>query len=190
MGTILGASTEPIPTSSRWGLALRGIAAIVFGILIWALPAIALHVLVILFGIFAIASGIFAILAGIRAPTTRSRWFLLIEGMLAVLAGVIALAWPTITAVALLFVIAIWAIATGITEIVSAFRTGRAGAMEWLLILSGVVSIFFGILLIIWPGLGLLALIWLIGIYAVIHGIILLVRAFSGGEARPFTVAE
>lgn len=189
MGTFLGVSTEPMPTSSRWGLALRGIAAILFGIIVWVWPAIALHVLVILFGIFAIATGIFAVLAGVRAPTSRSRWLLLIEGILAVLAGIIALAWPTITAVALLFVIAIWAIATGITEVVSAFRTGRAGALEWVLILSGVVSIIFGILLIVWPGLGLLALVWLIGIYAVLHGIILLVRACSGEPPRPHAAA-
>ena len=189
MGTFLGVSTEPLPTSSRWGLALRGIAAILFGILVWVWPVIVLHVLVILFGIFALASGIFAILSGVRAPTTKSRWLLIIEGILAVLAGIVALAWPAITAVALLFVIAVWAILTGITEIFGAFRTGRAGALEWLLILSGIVSIIFGILLIIWPGLGLLALVWLIGIYAVFHGIILLVRAFSGEVPRPYTAA-
>lgn len=180
MATFLRATTEPLPTSSRWGLALRGIAAILFGILVWVWPAIALNVLVILFGIFAIATGIFAILAGIRAATPKSRWLLLIEGVLAVLAGIVALAWPGITAVALLFVIAFWAILTGVIEIISAFRTGRVGPFEWLLILSGVVSIIFGLLLLFWPGLGLLALVWLIGIYAVIHGIILLVRAFSG----------
>lgn len=86
MGTQYAA--ERLPTPPRWGLALRGIAAILFGILVWAWLAIALHVLVILFGIF-------AILAGIRAPTSRSWWFLLIEGFLAVLAGIIALVWPT-----------------------------------------------------------------------------------------------
>ena len=189
MLAFLGASTGPLPTHSRWGLALRGILAILFGLLVWAWPAIALHVLVILFGIFSIAGGIFALLAGIRAVITRSRWLLIIEGVLSVLAGIIALGWPAITAVALLFVIAIWAIATGVTEIIGAFRTGGAGALEWLLILSGVVSVIFGILLIVWPGLGLLALVWLIGIYAVLYGILLLVRAVSGELPKPYVPA-
>ena len=184
MSTYLNASTEPLPAHSRWGLALRGIAAIVFGLIVWTWPHMILHVLVLIFGIFAIAGGIFALLAGIRADTTRSRWLFIVEGILSVLAGIVALAWPAITAVALLFLIAAFAIATGIVEIIGAFRTGRAGGVEWLLILSGVVSIIFGILLMVWPHLGLLALVWLIGIYAVIYGVILLVRACTG-EVSP-----
>lgn len=184
MGTFVGAPTEPLPTVSRWGLALRGIAAIVFGLLVWTWPGIALHVLVIIFGIFAIAGGIFAILAGVRATTSGSRWLLIIEGCLGLLAGIVALGWPAITAVALLFLIAIWAIITGVVEILGAFRTGGAGGIEWLLIVSGVVSIIFGILLMVWPHLGLLALVWLIGIYAVIYGVIMLVRAISGTTTK------
>ena len=187
MRSFTGASTEPLPTTSRWGLALRGIAAIIFGLIVWAWPHMVLHVLVLIFGIFAIASGIFAILAGVRADTSRSRWLLIAEGVLAVLAGIVALAWPGITAVALLFLIALWAIVTGVVEIIGAFRTGGAGGIEWLLILSGVVSIIFGILLFVWPHLGLLALVWLIGIYAVIYGVIMLVRAISGEAPKPYT---
>lgn len=183
MNTFLRASAEPLSTESRWGLAMRGIAAIVFGLLVWAWPGIVLRILVLIFGIFAIAGGIFAILVGVRASTPRTRWLFIIEGVLSVLAGIVALAWPAITAVALLFVIAIWAIVTGVAEIIAAFRMGRAGAVEWMLILSGVVSVIFGILLIVWPGAGLLALVWLIGIYAIVYGVIQLVRAFSG-EAR------
>lgn len=186
MRSFTGASTEPMSTTSRWGLALRGIAAIIFGLIVWAWPGMVLHVLVLVFGIFALASGIFAILAGVRADTSRNRWLLIAEGVLAVLAGIVALAWPGITAVALLFLIAIWAIVTGVVEILGAFRTGGAGGVEWLLILSGVVSIIFGILLFVWPHLGLLALVWLIGIYAVIYGVIMLVRAISGEAPRPY----
>jgi uncharacterized membrane protein HdeD (DUF308 family) len=161
-------------------LGVRGVLAILFGLVLWAWPGMSLHVLILVFGIFAIAAGVFAILSGVRSEDSKARWLRIGEGALAVLAGIVALAWPAITAGALLFLIAAWAIATGIMEIVTAFRTGKAAGMEWLLILSGVVSIIFGILLLVWPGLGLLALIWLIGIYAVIHGVILLVHAFSG----------
>ncbi len=180
MSAYMGTTTMPLPAMSRWGLALRGVVAILFGFIVWVWPAITLLALVIVFGIFAIAGGIFAILAGVRAPTARNRWLLIVEGILGVLAGIIALAWPAITAVALLFLIAAWAIATGIAEIIGAFRTGRAGGMEWMLILSGGVSIIFGILLIVWPRLGVLALVWLIGIYAVVYGVISLIRAITG----------
>jgi uncharacterized membrane protein HdeD (DUF308 family) len=180
MRSFTGAPTEPLPTTSRWGLALRGIAAIIFGLLVWTWPGMVLHVLVVMFGIFAITGGVFAILAGVRATTSRNRWLLIAEGVLSVLAGIVALGWPAITAVALLFLIALWAIVTGVVEIIGAFRTGGAGAIEWLLILSGVISIIFGILLFVWPHLGLLALVWLIGIYAVIYGVMMLIRAFSG----------
>ena len=168
----------------RWMLGVRGVLAILFGFILWAWPAMSLRVLILVFGIFVIAAGVFAILAGLRTEDTQGRWVRIIEGVLAILAGMVALAWPAITAVALLFVIAAWAIATGIIEILGAFRAGRAAEMEWLLILSGVVSIIFGILLIVWPHLGLLALIWLIGIYAVVYGVILLVQALSGRATR------
>jgi uncharacterized membrane protein HdeD (DUF308 family) len=184
MGAPMGAPAQGpaarLPAEMRWWLGLRGVLAILFGFVLWTWPAMSLHILVMVFGIFAIAAGVFSTLAGVRAEDTRHRWLHIGEGMLAVLAGIVALAWPAITAVALLYLIAIWAIATGIAEIGGAFRTGRAAMQEWLLILSGVVSIIFGILLMVWPGLGLLGLIWLIGIYAVVHGIILLVHAFTG----------
>lgn len=188
MATPMGAPAQTPPgrlsTEMRWMMGLRGVLAILFGFILWAWPAMSLHVLILVFGIFVIAAGVFAILSGLRAEDSRGRWMRIIEGVLAILAGMVALAWPAITAVALLFVIAAWAIATGIVEILGAFRMGRAAEMEWLLILSGVVSIIFGILLIVWPHLGLLALIWLIGIYAVIYGVILLVQALSGRATR------
>lgn len=180
MGTPAQAPAGKPSTETRWMLGVRGVLAILFGFILWAWPAMSLRVLILVFGIFVIAAGVFAILAGLRTEDTQGRWVRIIEGVLAILAGMVALAWPAITAVALLFLIAIWAIVTGVVEILGAFRTGGAGGMEWLLILSGVVSIIFGILLFVWPHLGLLALIWLIGIYAVIYGVILLVQALSG----------
>jgi len=175
-----------LSTETRWLLGIQGVLAVLFGLILWTWPAMSLRVLIMVFGIFAIVTGIFAILAGVRTEDSRGRWFRIGEGVLAILAGMVALAWPAITAVALLYVIAAWAIVTGVVEIISAFSTGKAAGTEWLLIFSGVVSIIFGILLIVWPHLGLLALIWLIGIYAVIHGITLLVYAFSGRMPRGY----
>jgi uncharacterized membrane protein HdeD (DUF308 family) len=169
-----------LSTETRWMLGIRGVLAILFGFIVWTWPAMSLHVLIVVFGVFVIAAGVFEILASLRTEETRSRWARLAEGVLAILAGCVALAWPAITAVALLFVIAAWAIATGIVEIAGAFRRGRAAGMEFLLIFGGIVSIIFGILLIVWPHRALLTLIWLIGIFAVIHGVTLLAHAFSG----------
>lgn len=184
MNTPMGAQA-PTPsgalsTESRWMMGMGGVLSVLFGLVLWAWPGMSLHVLILVFGIFAIAAGVFLILSGVRTEDSRGRWLRIGEGSLAIVAGIVSLAWPAITAKALLFVIAAWAIATGIVEIVSAFRTGKAAGAEWLLILGGVVSIIFGILLLVWPGLGLLALIWLIGIFAVIHGVTLLVYAISG----------
>ncbi len=186
MSTPMGAQAQMPPerltTEARWSLGIGGILSILFGLILWAWPGMSLHILILVFGIFAIAAGVFLILSGIHSEDTRARWLRIGEGVLAILAGIVSLAWPAITAKALLFIIAAWAIATGFVEIVTAFRTGKAGGMEWLLIFGGVVSIIFGCLLMAWPHLGLLALIWLIGIYAVIHGVTLLVYAFSGRQ--------
>jgi uncharacterized membrane protein HdeD (DUF308 family) len=169
------------PTTARWGVILGGIVAILFGLVVLVWPAITLRALILVFGIFAVAAGVFAILAGVRAEDTRRRWLHITEGGVATLAGIVALAWPAITAAALLFVIAAWAIVTGIIEVAGAFRTRLAAMQEWLLLASGAISVIFGILLLVWPRLGLLALVWLIGIYAILYGVIHLVLAFTGG---------
>lgn len=118
----------------------------------------------------------------------RRRWLHLAEGVVAALAGIVALAWPAITARALLYIIAAWAIVTGVLEMAGAFRTRLAATSEWVLMASGIISVVFGILLLVWPRLGLLALVWLIGIYAILYGIIHLVLAFTAGPARKAAV--
>ncbi len=188
--TSTGIQTGPLPRGTRWALGLRGFAAIVFGFIVWIWPVLTLRVLLILFGIFLIAAGVFGILAGINAETSNRRWLLMIEGVLGILAGILTLGWPAITARALLFIIAAWAIVTGFVEIAAAFGARRAGGREWLLILSGVVSIIFGILLLVLPVAGILALVWLIGIYAIVYGITLLVLAFTGGVSSLAGPAE
>jgi uncharacterized membrane protein HdeD (DUF308 family)/sporulation protein YlmC with PRC-barrel domain len=163
-----------------WALALRGVAAILFGILAFAWPGITLFVLVLFFGAYMLVDGIFAIVAAVRAAGREARWWLLlIEGVLGVLAGLVAAFWPGLTALALLYFIAAWAIVTGILEIAAAVRLRREIAGEWALGLSGLLSLLFGVLLVVIPApAGILSLLWLIGVYAIAFGVVLLVLAF------------
>src|SRR5215203_890906 len=163
-----------------WALALRGVAAILLGILAFAWPGITLFVLVLFFGAYMLVDGIFAIVAAVRAAGEEDRWWLLlIEGILGVLAGLVAFFWPGLTALALLYFIAAWAIVTGIMEIVAAIRLRQEIEGEWALGLSGLLSVIFGILLVVLPApAGLLSLVWLVGAYAVATGVLLLILAF------------
>jgi uncharacterized membrane protein HdeD (DUF308 family) len=171
-----------LPTLARnwWALALRGLAAILFGILAFAWPGITLFVLILFFGAYMLVDGIFSIVAAVRAAGEEERWWLLlIQGILGVLAGLVAFFWPGLTALALLYFIAAWAIVTGILEIVAAIRLRREIEGEWALGLSGALSVIFGVLLIVLPApAGLLSLVWLVGAYAVATGVLLLILAF------------
>jgi uncharacterized membrane protein HdeD (DUF308 family) len=162
-----------------WALALRGVLAILFGIVAFIWPGLTLISLVLLFGAYAFVDGIFSIIAAWRGRETNERWWvLLLEGVLGIAAGVIAFVWPDAAAVGLLYVIAAWAILTGILEIVAAIRLRQEIDNEWLLGLTGVASIIFGLLLAIWPGVGLLTLTWIIGGYAIAFGVLMLLLAF------------
>jgi uncharacterized membrane protein HdeD (DUF308 family) len=156
------------------------VAAILLGILAFAWPGITLFVLVLFFGAYMLVDGIFAIVAAVRAAGEEDRWWLLlIEGILGVLAGLVAFFWPGLTALALLYFIAAWAIVTGIMEIVAAVRLRQEIEGEWALGLSGLLSVIFGVLLVVLPApAGLLSLVWLIGAYAVATGVLLLILAF------------
>jgi uncharacterized membrane protein HdeD (DUF308 family) len=160
-----------------WALLLRGVAAVLFGLAALFWPGITLFVLVIFFGAYAVVDGVFALVAGIRGSEGR-RWLLLAEGVLSVLAGLIAFFWPGITALALLYVIAFWAIFTGIVKIVMAVSLRREIDNEWLMASSGALSVLFGLILAVLPGVGLLSLVWLIGIFALVVGIALVLLAF------------
>ena len=164
----------PMLAGNWWALLLRGIAAVLFGLVALFWPGITLYVLIIFFGAYALVDGIFAIVAGVRGVGGR-RWLLLAVGVLGVLAGLIAFFYPNITALVLLYVIAFWAILTGILEVVMAISLRREIENEWLMGLSGVLSVVFGVLLAALPRVGLLSLVWLIGIYALIFGVALIV---------------
>jgi uncharacterized membrane protein HdeD (DUF308 family) len=160
-----------------WVIGLRGLAAVLFGILAFAVPGITLAVLVLLFGAYALVDGILGVIAAVRGET-QHRIALLLEGIVSVLAGLAAFALPGVTALVLLYIIAFWAIVTGVLEIIAALRIRQAISNELGLIIGGVLSIVFGIVLIVAPGAGALAVIFLIGAYAIIFGISLLVFAW------------
>ena len=181
-----GQTVLPVLSRNWWALALRGLAAIIFGILAFVWPGITLWALILLFGAYMLVDGVFAIVAAVRVAGEAARWWLLlVEGILGVLAGIVAFVWPDLTALALLYFVAAWAIVTGIFEIVGAIRLRREIEGEWALILGGALSVLFGVLLVaVGPGVGLLSLVWLIGVYAVAFGVLLLILAFRVRNER------
>lgn len=160
-----------------WAFALRGVAAVIFGILAFIWPGVTLAVLVLLWGVYALVDGVLDLIGAFRTGHDH-RWLLIIEGIVGILAGIAAFAWPGLTALVLLYIIAAWALITGVLEIIAAIRLRQVIDNEWFMILSGIASIIFGIVLLVAPGAGALALIWVIAGYAIIFGIIELALAF------------
>jgi uncharacterized membrane protein HdeD (DUF308 family) len=161
-----------------WALALRGGLAVLFGIAAFVLPGLTLALLIALFGAYALIDGLLAIVAGVKAAEHHERFgSLLWRGILGIAAGLAAFVLPVATAVVLTLIIGVWAIVTGVLEIVAAVRLHRAHG-EWLLIVNGVLSVLFGLVLVFAPGLGLLTLVWIIGGYAIFFGLIMLMLAF------------
>jgi uncharacterized membrane protein HdeD (DUF308 family) len=169
-----------LETLSRhwWAVALRGVTAILFGVLALVWPEITVFALVIVFGAYALVDGAFTLVAafgnrgGGRTPGSRA--WLFARGVAGILTGIIAAVWPGITALALLWMIALWAMVTGVFDIVAAFQLRKQMRREWLLALSGALSVVFGVLLVVWPAAGVLTLVVLIGIAAIAFGITLL----------------
>ena len=166
-------------TSSWWALVLRGLAAIALGVLAFLWPHVTLTALVFLWGAYVLVDGVFAIAAGVRSHGESKRWWvLLLEGILSVAAGVLAFAIPGITALVLLILIAAWAIVTGAFEIGAAIQLRKYITGEWLLALAGVASVLFGFALLINPNAGAIAVVWLIGAYAIVFGLLLVALGF------------
>ena len=158
-----------------WLFVLRGVIAILFGILAFTRPGITLEALVLVFAFWALIDGVLALIHSVGAAQSGEPWWpLVLGGLLSVAAGLVALRWPGITALVLLLIIAYWSILRGILEIAAAVRLRHEIQGEWWLILGGIASVVFGVLLVMFPGSGVLAVVWLIGIYAVIFGVALL----------------
>lgn len=155
-----------------WLFMARGVCAIVFGVLAFIWPGATLLTLILLYGAFALVDGAAAIIAAIRGSSTGPRWWLAILGALGIAAGLLTLYWPGITAIVLLFLIATWAIATGVMQIIGAIKLRAEIDNEWLLIAGGVLSVLFGLMLLARPSGGALAMILVIGMYAIAQGVL------------------
>lgn len=170
----------------KW-IALRGVAAVIFGLVAIAWPAIALAVLVLVWGAYAFVDGVFTLLAAARMRESgRPIWPLVLVGLLGVVAGLVAFFWPALTALGLLMLIAAWALVTGVLQIIAAIRLRKALANEWWLGLSGALSVLFGVLMIANPGAGAVAVAWVIGAYAVFFGVMLVLLALRLRKTSTF----
>ena len=158
-----------------WSLVLRGAVAVLFGVVAILWPDITLDALIILFGAFALVDGVFSIAGAMNKAGDVPRWWvLLIQGLAGIVTGILAFVWPDLTALALLYIIAAWALVTGVLEIVAAIRLRQEIEGEWMMGLAGLMAVVFGLLLVVFPGSGAVALIWLIGAFAIATGVVLI----------------
>ena len=173
-------------TRNWWMVALRGAFAILFGILTIAWPQITVVVLVALFGAWALLDGISAFVAAWRSAEAKQTWWpFLVTGVLGVGAAIVTWVWPQITALSLLYVIAVWAIASGVLQIVAAIRMRKIITNEFWLALAGIGSVVFGLLVLVFPGAGAIGIAWAIGWYAILFGILLVMLGFRLRSMRP-----
>ncbi|MBB3063304.1 HdeD family acid-resistance protein [Microbulbifer rhizosphaerae] len=171
-------ATRPILrvlTENWWLLLLRGIAAVIFGLLAFAWPGLTLLTLVVLFGIYVLVDGVLALVAAVRGRhRSTPLWWLIIGGLVSVAVGVLIFLYPQVTALVLILFIGAWALVRGVFEIVGAVRLRKEIDNEWLLIFIGFLSVIFGVAVLVAPGAGALALVWLIGVYAFAFGLLLI----------------
>ncbi|MFG2000262.1 HdeD family acid-resistance protein [Spirillospora sp. NPDC048911] len=161
-----------------WVLALRGAFAVLFGVVAWIWPGITLWALVVLFGAYALVDGAIALAGAVRGGAGQPRGWLALTGISGIVLGVVAMAWPAITGFALLMLIAAWAVVTGVFEIFTAFSLRDRIENEWLYMLTGAVSVLFGVLLFGWPVSGALAVVWMIGFFSILFGAFMIGAAF------------
>ncbi len=153
-----------------WAILLRGLFAILFGVLALVLPSITLASLILLFAAYMLVDGIFAIVAGVRAASHHERWgWLILEGIADLVAGVIAFIWPLITLLAFVYLMGVWAVVSGLLLGAAALRLHLTHGRGWM-VLGGIVSVVWGILLMLWPLTGALVLTWWMGAYALFFG--------------------
>jgi uncharacterized membrane protein HdeD (DUF308 family) len=176
-------------TDKWWLFAIQGVLAIGFGIIAWVWPDLTVRALVIMFATFSIAVGVASLFAANDARQLgQSPWGFAFQGLLGIATGVIVAVWPDISALALMYVIAAWAIVTGSFEIAAAIELRKLIDNEWFLALGGLASIVFGVLVAIFPGDGAIALVWAIGLYSIVFGGFLIGLGFRlHGEGRRLT---
>ena len=162
-----------------WALVLRGLFGVLFGIMAFVWPGVTLAVVALLYGAYALVDGVFAITAAVVGSRSDIPWWALaVEGLLGITVGVITFCWPGITELALILMIAAWSVVTGVFEIVAAIRLRKEVRGEWLLALSGMLSILFGGILVVFPVAGAVAISWLIGAYAITFGVLFMFLGF------------
>jgi uncharacterized membrane protein HdeD (DUF308 family) len=162
-----------------WTLPVRGVIAILFGLVAWIWPSLTVTVLAVLFGAWLLADGVLAIVSSfVNRDRLDSVWPFVISGVVNIIAGIVVLLWPGLSAMALMYFIAAWAIVTGVFAIVSAIQLRKRIENEWAIGFTGLLSIIFGVMTMIFPGTGAIALVWVIGIYAIIFGVGLIAAGF------------
>lgn len=160
-----------------WALALRGAAALIFGILAFLWPSITLTALIWIFAAYMLVDGVFSVVAGLRAAQRQERWWpFAVEGIVDLLAGAIAFLWPGIALLTFIYIIGFWAILSGVALLAAAVRLRRAHG-EGLLIVGGLLSLAWGIVFLFWPMAGVLAIAWWIGAYAILFGAVMVTFA-------------
>jgi uncharacterized membrane protein HdeD (DUF308 family) len=168
-----------------WSVVIQGLLAILFGLVAFFYTGQTLVALVYVFGVFALLSGIATLIAAVRAGEAHQRWgWLAASGLIGVAAGIVSFVWPNPTAVAFVYLVAAWAILSGVAEIAFALALPGTLAHPFWAAFSGALSVLFGVLLAVWPRSGETALVWLIGIYAIAYGLTMLYYAFLLQAAR------
>lgn len=160
-----------------WLILLRGIAFILFGVLAFAWPGITLVTLILFYGAFVLIDGVLALAHAVMGGNMASRWWLALIGIAGIAFGLLTFMWPGVTALVLLWFIASWAIVLGVFQILGAIRLRKEIDNEWTLILGGIISVLFGLVLFVAPGAGALAFVWVIGIFAIVFGLLMVMAS-------------
>ena len=179
-------TTADFLSKNWWVLMIRGLAAVIFGIMTFVWPQISLAVLVLMWGAYALVDGVFSVIATFRGPNRGGfPWWMFLTGIAGIAAGILTFINPGLTAIALLYLIAAFSIVRGVFEIAAAIRIRKEIDHEWLLILAGIASIGFGVLVLMFPSAGALAIILWIGAFAIFLGILEIMAGFKLKGRKP-----
>lgn len=158
-----------------WAILIRGIIAVLFAILLIAATGFTLKVLIVILGIYLLFDGLLSVLAGIAATSHKHWWLLIVEGLISLAAGIFVFALPNVTLLVLVYLVAIWAVITGLFEFIASFAATWASTGKIFLGVGGVISVILGIIIFLYPVISLFAMIWLVAIYALVFGISLII---------------